>query len=274
MNLPGHLPRWAKWSGGFAVYHLPCFAGLRIHYLERVYTSSDGDGWLFRSFRSYVLGKLVYRNVPEFRTAILRGEAGRRWADFYRSQPEEYYRDRFSEPLKACAELLQAGAGSRLLQVGCAGGRELGILASRFPHLKFCGIDINAMAIRENQKAYAALGNLEFHVADLTVQDSWTPWHPDLIYSSGCLEYLTEDEVLDFIRHANEAGVSCLIFFEPADGAPREHSTSRGGAAFAHDYCCLAHQAGWSNVSVIGEPSQESNLLLIACRSGSPALPD
>jgi len=273
MNIFRYLLRWLKWSGGFAIYHLPFFAGLRNQYLGRMYTMSERRGWLFRSFRGYVLGQVAYRQLPEFRTAILTGESGRRWAEFYRSQPEEYYLEGFSEPLKACEELLQSGAASRFLQIGCAGGRELAILASRFPYLKFCGVDINAAAIQENQKAYAATRNLEFRVADLTLSDSWTQWHPDVIYSSGCLEYLAEDEVAGFIRRAHEAGVSRLILCEPTDGSMREHSVPRGGAAFAHDYRHLAAQGGWSSVRVICEPAPDKNLLLIASRDGSTILP-
>ena len=273
MNISQYLPRCIKWSGGFAVYHLPFFAGLRNYYLERVYTTPQRRSWLFRSFRGYVLGKLVYRGLPEFRTAILTGESGRRWANFYRSRPEKYYLEGFSEPLQACRDSLQSGAGSRFLQIGCAGGRELAILASWFPHLKFCGIDINTAAIQENQQAYAAASNLEFCVADLTLSDSWAQWHPDLIYSSGCLEYLTENEVAAFLRHAHQAGVSRLILSEPADGSPGQRSIPRGGAAFAHDYRHLAAQGGWANISVLCEPAPDKNLLLIASRDGGTALP-
>lgn len=266
MKISRYLPHWLKWSGGFAIYHLPFLAGLRNQYLGRMYTVSERRGWLFRSFRGYVLGTVAYRQLPEFRTAILTGEAGRRWAEFYRSQPEEYYLEGFSEPLRACEELLQSGAASRFLQIGCAGGRELAILASRFPDLKFCGLDINAEAIQENQKVYAATRNLEFFVADLTQPDSWAQWHPDAIYSSGCLEYLTEAEAAGFIRRAREEGVSCLILCEPTEGRQRKHSVPRGGAAFAHDYCHLAAQAGWPSVSVIREPAPNQNLLLVASR--------
>jgi len=272
MTISQYLPRWAKWSGGFAVYHLSLFAGLRNRYLERVYNPPERQGWLFRSFRGYLLGKLVYRDLPEFRTAILTGEAGRRWADFYRSRPQEYYFEQFSAPLKVCSELLRSGAGRRFLQIGCAGGRELAILASRFPDLKFRGLDINAAAIEENRKVYASIGNLEFRMADVTGSDSWLEWHPDIIYSSGCLEYLTEDEVASFMRRANQFWLSRLILCEPADGNPREHSVPRGGGAFAHDYRHLATRGGWSEISLICAPAPDKNLLLIASRDSSAAL--
>ena len=273
MNIVQQLKRGVKWSGGFAVYHLPFLSGLRRDYLSRMYSPPENGGWLFRSFRGYVLGEKAYEQLPEFRTAILTGESGRRWAEFYRSRPEEYYLEGFKEQLHACEELLRSGSYSRFLQIGCAGGRELAILASRFPQVQFCGIDLNAEAIRENQTVYRELGNLEFRAADLNSVETWANWRPDVIYSSGCLEYLTEQEAAGFIHQAHAIGVSRLVVCEPTDGAVSGHSVRRGGGAFAHDYRHLAEQGGWPAIDVISAPTQQRNLvLLVASREADCVL--
>lgn len=266
MSLLQSLRRCVKCSGGFAVYHLPFFEGLRRDYLARMYMPPRPQDWLFRSFRSYMLGEKAYRQLPEVRTAILTSESGRRWAEFYRSRPQEYYLEGFKEQLGACQRLLQGGRYGRFLQIGCAGGRELAILAGRFPGVRFCGIDINAEAIRENQQSYSGLGNLEFRVEDITRADGWAQWRPDVIYTSGCLEYLAQEEVVEFFRRAHEGGASRLVVSEPTDPGVKGASTRRGSAAFAHDYRHLAGQAGWPSIKVIQEAAPDQNILLIASR--------
>ena len=263
MGISRFFPRQLKWCGGFLVYHIPLFADLRQEYMARLYTMPKKGGWLFRSFRGYFLGSVIYKRVPQLRTALLTGESGRLWAEFYRSQSVEYYLQEFHEALEVCVGVLKAADIHRFLQVGCAGGRELSMLAGQFPSVQFRGIDISSGAIEENRKSYASLGNLEFRVADLTDRDSWATWGPDVIYSSGCLEYLTESEVAEFFRRACDSGIRYLIIFEPTDSGVQQHSVPRGGGAFAHDYPDLVTRSGWPSFRVVSKPPQK-NLLLVA----------
>lgn len=266
MSVRNRLPNWIKWSGGFLVYHLPFCSGLRSRYLARLYRASEHQGWLFFSFRSYVLGRIAYRDVRQFRQEVFAGAAGAGWSDFYRSQDADFYLREFREPLSACRAILQQGEFQRFLQVGCAGGRELSILAAEFPRIRFRGVDLSSDAVVTNRQAYQSLANLDFQVADLTVPASWTAWEPEVIYSSGCLEYLEEREVIAFFGAVRDCKGRCILLFEPTDNLGGSRSRSRGGGAFAHDYPCLLRDQGWNQIELIPESTAGGRVLLRATR--------
>jgi len=265
MKITQFLAKGFKWSIGFVIYHVPLFRSLRRRYMARLYT---GEGWLFRSFRAYVLGHVVYRDLVAFRRDFLAGATGTNWSDCYYSRGEEYYQEHFRHALKLCSDALQEDPSSRFMQVGCAGGRELSILAAGFPLKRFCGVDLSPETIQQDRERYRSFPNLEFRAADITVREQWTVWHPEIIYSSGCLEYLAGDEVAAFFKAALESGVRELILFEPSDPALRGASVPRGGGAYAHDYGELLRRAGWEKIQIHPETGPGWYRVLIRARCG------
>jgi len=185
-------------------------------------------------------GHIACKHPREFRRDVFAGAAGRNWSDYHYSRGEQYYQEHFQNALGFCERILAQNATSRFMQVGCAGGRELAILAASFPRVRFCGVDLNREAIRENEERYHSLTNLEFRIADITLPEQWTNWQPHIIYSSHCLTYLTRDEVFEFFRASQKAGVCELLLFEPTNRANQGISIPlRGSATFAHDYADL-----------------------------------
>lgn len=125
---------------------------------------------------------------------------------------------------------------------------------------------MNREAAQRNREAYASLPNLSFETADLLQPSSWSPWRPEVIYSSCCLEYLTENETLEFFRIAWQTGVQQMVIYEPTDASAVRTSMPRGGSAFAHDYSCLLAAAGWEHFEIRSDPGSAAQSVLIRAR--------
>jgi ubiquinone/menaquinone biosynthesis C-methylase UbiE len=89
----------------------------------------------------------------------------------------------------------------RLLEVGTGGGRWVFFLSNKVKSL--VGIDFSQKMIELAKLALEKrkISNATFEVAELTEYNSSEKF--DIIYFSGMLQYLTDDEVIDTIRHAS-----------------------------------------------------------------------
>jgi hypothetical protein len=88
----------------------------------------------------------------------------------------------------------------------------------------------------------------------------------EVIYSSGCLEYLTENETLEFFRVAWQTSVQQMVIYEPTDASAVRTSVRRGGGPFAHDYSYLLAAAGWEHFEIRSDPGSAGQSVLIPAR--------
>ena len=94
--------------------------------------------------------------------------------------------------------------GQRVLWAGCGDGRELFVMAQRFPNVSFFGCDLNKHAIRIAQRVLTHLGLANVRVC---VQDVFGCTDPyDVVYSTALAGP-------DYYAHVESLAQSCLYVF-------------------------------------------------------------
>ncbi|MGY8770861.1 MAG: class I SAM-dependent methyltransferase [Pirellulales bacterium] len=180
--------------------------------------------------------------------------------------PEE--QQRLVEQSQRWNELIQHGlkyqAGQSILEIGCAAGTTLGMLAQQFPGIQLSGIDINADQISFAKQHLAELGL----TADLKIEDAnQLPWEDesfDHIFIMWFIEHL--DEPLRVLAEASRVlkpGGSISIIetdYSSYQVAPRSADYDclnqslcklfdlSGNAVIGREIGALLHQAGFSQV--------------------------
>ncbi|PHS16480.1 MAG: SAM-dependent methyltransferase [Blastopirellula sp.] len=180
--------------------------------------------------------------------------------------PEE--QQRLVEQSERWNELIPHGlnyqAGQSVLEIGCAAGTTLGILAQQFPGIKLAGIDFNAEQINFATQHLTELGLS----ADLRIEDanhlSWEDESFDHIFIMWFVEHL--DEPLGVLAEASRVlkpgGSISLIEtdYSSYQVAPRSADYDclnqslcqlfdlSGNAVIGREIGALLHQAGFSQV--------------------------
>jgi SAM-dependent methyltransferase len=96
-------------------------------------------------------------------------------------------------------QLVDAGTGFTLVEVGCGDGRVLRELARCHPTANFVGVDIQKAAVKRGQELAAqhGLGNVRFYCASCL--DDTVPWACDYLVSRTALIYLNRQELEVFL---------------------------------------------------------------------------
>ncbi|HLO64383.1 MAG TPA: class I SAM-dependent methyltransferase [Azonexus sp.] len=112
------------------------------------------------------------------------------------------YLPRFWQPVvPTLKEHFQLGAGSRLLDIGCAKGFMLHDLAELIPGIEVAGIDISAYAI-EN-----AIADMRPHVQVASATELPFPDHSfDVVIAINTLHNLERDELIQSLREIERVG--------------------------------------------------------------------
>lgn len=235
---------------GYLIFWLPILGRTRKKYLEILYVPTESYPPFFRSFKRYVLDHLMIRDTKKWRTLITGGVAGEKWSDCYFSRMGDYNKSHYLV-LDSVSEEIRNRNAKRVCQVGCAGGGELALLSTTFPSVKLTGIDLNRGAIENNRRRHPR--SIQFLSADVTEypfpSEAGTP---DLVFFSGCAEYLTEAELIRLLESFSAMPVDSILFCEPITyGAFDPETTFRsmprgGGGAFSHNYRHLLQKSGYA----------------------------
>jgi trans-aconitate methyltransferase len=132
-----------------------------------------------------------------FVRALLKGEAGARWARFYLHASGEID---YSQPKYRALDALLTGMTGRVQWIGCCSGREVAWFAARHPSLTFHASDLSASAIDLCRATYH-LPNLRFDVQDVTT----ATFGDDLVVSFGVLAYLDGPQIAQTARRVTRA---------------------------------------------------------------------
>jgi 2-polyprenyl-3-methyl-5-hydroxy-6-metoxy-1,4-benzoquinol methylase len=135
----------------------------------------------------------------------------RKYWDSMFSKKENFLRD---YPYRPLTEVLPRDKVFSLLDIGCAMGDGLELLAKSFPLAKFSGADLSPAGI---EKALAKTKNIDYFVLDITKDE--LPKKYDFITLVHVLEHINDpfpivDKCLKFV---NEALIICTPYIEQFD---------------------------------------------------------
>lgn len=268
-----HLPRFLltplrqaargiSYGVGWLLFHLPT----RQRYLKGVLCNPRRT-FLERTVEDYFFNHRFYQDVSRYRREVIgQGQAGSAWTEVYRSRRASAA-EQFHEVLALLGQVIQQLQAQNVMQVGCAGGGELAVLAQRFPRVAFAGIDLNGHIIRQNALDFCGTPNLCWLTGDVFATDHLERERPDLVFTSGTAEYFTEAELEIFLQVVHRSGVKAVCFSEPVtqinfDYHGSEHSTRRGMMAFNHPYGRKLRAAGAREVQEVLRPDPEHSSVL------------
>ncbi len=120
-------------------------------------------------------------------------------------------------------------AGENVLEVGCGTGRNLAILAKKFPNSNFFGLDASSVMIEESQKKVDAnlLKNVELKVAladDFTAQKTFNSDTPfDAIYFSYSISMIPpwKESIANALNNLKPGGSFYIVDFYDQKDLPR-----------------------------------------------------
>jgi len=238
------------------------FSGKRDNFISEIFSSRND--FLMKSFRMFVLNLLFYTDVPKYRELIV-GLSGNKWCDMYHSRISNY-EEVFAGEFDLIQNLLDEKEIKTVLQVGCAGGGELSYLAKRNPKAIFVGIDLNEYTIRRNSVTFKEQKNLTFVYGNIFNSSIIKYLKPQLIFTSGCAEYFTEDELKKFIETARDEKIRFIFFHEPIslnsfDYRQDIKSRPRGNMAFNHNYSYYLRYYGYEVKKEILSQPNSSNVI-------------
>lgn len=102
-----------------------------------------------------------------------------------------------------------------VLELGCASGANLFLLAKKYPNVKFCGVDVSEKAIKEGQKFFAEknIKNVELQVGSILNLENIKNKSIDVIFSDATLLYVGKEKIDDvfkaIVRVAKKGIVLC-----------------------------------------------------------------
>lgn len=109
-------------------------------------------------------------------------------------------------------DLIEATAVQSCLEVGCADGANLSVLAARFPSCRLSGLDLNPRALRIARERVRNLGG---SVGDMrTGSAAKLPFHDnsyDVVLSDAVFMYLTPQMALSALREMGRVSLQLIL---------------------------------------------------------------
>jgi ubiquinone/menaquinone biosynthesis C-methylase UbiE len=143
-----------------------------------------------------------------------------------RATVKEYWDNRSIENKKYLAERLAAFSPIKsVLEIGCASGPNLYVIAKKYPEAKIAGLDINteAVAYGNAQLAKEGINNVTLLAGKADELDRFPPHSFDIVFTNACLIYIGPDKIKDVIQgmlrivHKGLVLLECYCFEEERD---------------------------------------------------------
>lgn len=135
-----------------------------------------------------------------------------------------------------------------ILEVGCASGPNLYLLAKRFPQAQIVGIDINQEAVQygNGQFAREGISNVKLFVGKADKLGEFQDRAFDIVFTNALLIYIGPDKIKEVIEGILRITHHALILielhcFEPDTKDPLGHGIYRYGN-WVRDYAALLKQ--------------------------------
>lgn len=139
----------------------------------------------------------------------------KRWAS--RSIAEGYWNNRDHPSKHFLAERIAAFAPVHsILEVGCASGPGLYLLAKKFPQANIVGIDINQKAVEYGNAQFAKEGisNVELKTGKADTLEAFPDKAFDIVLTTALLIYIGPDKIRDVIRGMIRVTRKALVLVE------------------------------------------------------------
>lgn len=173
--------------------------------------------------------------------------AERRWA--HRSIAEGYWANRDLPSKHFLAERIAAFQPLHsILELGCASGPNLYVLAKRFPETQIVGIDINAGAIQygNTQLAQEGISNTKLLIGKIDELDEFQDGAFDVTFTNACLIYIGPDKIKKVIKGMLRVTNKALVLLELHRFEPNRRDSSGLGTyldgSWVRDYLALLRQ--------------------------------
>ena len=103
-----------------------------------------------------------------------------------------------------------------VLEIGCASGPNLYILAKKFPEGKIYGIDISKRAIEEGKKYFGKgkIKNVFLHAGGIKILKDFQDKSADIVFTDAVLIYFDKHKIEIAIKEILRVARKAVIFFE------------------------------------------------------------
>jgi len=130
-----------------------------------------------------------------------------------------------------------------ILEVGCASGPNLRLLAEKFPAAEIAGIDINpeAVAFGNRRFAEAGIGNVKLIAGRAEDTSLFRDRSYDIVFTSALLIYIGPDKIARVIADMLRVGRRALLLLELQDSGGGGQGLHREGN-WVRDYRALLEQ--------------------------------
>jgi ubiquinone/menaquinone biosynthesis C-methylase UbiE len=130
-----------------------------------------------------------------------------------------------------------------ILEIGCAAGVNLYLLAGIFPKAKLKGIDLNHEFIQKGNEALKKenISNVELMVMKADELDKFKDKSYDIVFASGVLLYIGPDKIKKVMENMFRITKS-LIIVEEFHASSQDERGSFDGAHYIRDYIKLMEQ--------------------------------
>ena len=192
--------------------------------------------------------KIYYALAPYHLLGIFVGTKAQegRWA---RKSIAEGYWENQNHPSKRFLADKIAGflPFSSILEVGCASGPNLYLMAKRFPQAELTGIDINAAAVEygNRQLTKEGISNVKLLEGKADELERFPDSSFDIVFTNALLIYIGPDKIEETIKNMLRISRSALVLMECYCFEPSKDVNGMGvyyGGIWIRDYAALLKQ--------------------------------
>lgn len=141
-----------------------------------------------------------------------------RYRHLYKRGWAEGYIHSFSHPhRKLLVEKISANAPfTDVLEIGCASGPNLYLLAKKFPNVRFVGIDINPDAIRKGDVFFKQQGirNMSLFIGKADELERFPDKSFDVVFTDAVLMYIGRDKIKKVATELQRVARKAIILVE------------------------------------------------------------
>ncbi|MCC7016140.1 MAG: hypothetical protein IT564_02920 [Rhodospirillales bacterium] len=134
-------------------------------------------------------------------------------SDFGENQPGESY-VLYQEQVKTLSELIEHRSPKTVLNFGVCYAYVDSILAQRFRHVEFVGIDLSPHVVAFNSVEFSGIPNLKILAGDVLRHLANADYRGGVFFHSRTLTYLPRQFIERLYRTAHAAGFDYIVGFE------------------------------------------------------------